>query len=127
ALHKGLVDDSRLDYAEVVDIIRATVTDGWVTAYELDELQTTVKTSKSLSPTSKKLIELFVGNEKKAWFGVGPYDLNSEHKKIAAEMVCDFLKNTRTTFFPKLDPHRVGIGLLRRIANPSLTDQDQGS
>ena len=42
-------------------------------------------------------------------------------------MVCDFLKNTRTTFFPKLDPHRVGIGLLRRIANPSLTDQDKGS
>jgi hypothetical protein len=127
ALYKGLSDDSRLDYPEVVDIIRATVADGMVTAYELGDLQTIVTTSKSLSPASKKLITLFVGEEKKPWFGVGPYDLKSEQKKTAAEMVCDFLKNPRTTFFPKLDPHRVGIGLLRRIANPSLLDQDKAS
>ncbi len=127
ALHKGVVDDSRLDYAEVVDIIRATVTDGWVTAYELDDLLTIVNTSRTLSATSRRLIELFVGDEKKPWFGIGPYDLNSDQKKLAAEMVCDFLKNTKTTFFPNLDPYRVGIGLLRRIANPSLTDQDKGS
>ncbi|MCC8972005.1 hypothetical protein [Bradyrhizobium brasilense] len=127
ALRKGLLDDSRLDYAEVVDIIRATVADGMVTAFELDDLTTIANTSRTLSPTSKKLITLFVGDEKKKWLGVGPYDLNSDQKKLAAEMVCDFLKNTRTTFFPKLDPHRVGIGILRRIAKPSLIDQDQAS
>jgi hypothetical protein len=127
ALRRGLVDDSRLDYAEVVDIIRATVADGMVTAFELDDLLTIVKTSKTLSPTSKKLITIFVGDERKRSFGVGPYDLNSDQKKLAAEMVCDFLKNTRTTFFPMLDPHRVGIGILRRIAKPSLMDQDQAS
>ena len=53
SLRKGLVDDSRLDYAEVVDIIRATVADGMVTAFELDDLLTIVNTSKTLSPTSK--------------------------------------------------------------------------
>jgi len=127
ALRKGLVDDSKLDYAEVVDIIRATVADGMVTAFELDDLLTIVNTSKTLSATSKKLITIFVGEEKKPWFGVGPYNLQSDQKKLAAEMICDFLKNTRTTFFPKLDPHRVGIGLLRRIANPSLIDQDKAS
>jgi hypothetical protein len=127
ALRKGLLDDSKLDYAEVVDIIRATVTDGLVTAFELDDLTTIANTSRTLSPASKKLITLFVGDEKKKWLGVGPYDLNSDQKKLAAEMVCDFLKNTRTTFFPKLDPHRVGIGILRRIAKPSLIDQDQAS
>ncbi|MTV12274.1 MULTISPECIES: hypothetical protein [Bradyrhizobium] len=127
ALRKGLLDDSKLDYAEVVDIIRATVADGMVTAFELDDLTTIANTSRTLSPTSKKLITLFVGDEKKKWLGVGPYDLNSDQKKLAAEMVCDFLKNTRTTFFPKLDPHRVGIGILRRIAKPSLIDQDQAS
>ncbi|MDA9528859.1 MULTISPECIES: hypothetical protein [unclassified Bradyrhizobium] len=127
ALGKGLADDSKLDYAEVVDIIRATVTDGMVTAFELDDLLTIANTSRTLSPTSKKLITLFVGDEQKKWLGIGPYDLNSDHRKLAAEMVCDFLKNTRTTFFPKLDPHRVGIGILRRIAKPSLIDQDQGS
>ncbi len=118
---------SKLDYGEVVDIIRATVADGVVTAFELDDLMTIVRTSKTLSPASKKLIFTFVGEETKPWFGVGPYDLQSDQKKLAAEMVCDFLKNTRTTFFPKLDPHRVGVGLLRRIANPSLLDQDQAS
>lgn len=127
ALTKGLADDSKLDYAEVVDIIRATVADGMVTSYELDDLLTILNTSKTLSATSKKLIEIFVGDEHKPWRGVGQYDLKSDHKKIASEMVCDFLINTRMTFFPKLDPHRVGIGILRRIANPSLIDQDQGS
>src|SRR5258708_7207130 len=82
ALSKGLSDDSRLDYPEVVDIIRATVADGMVTAFELDDLQSIVSTSRTLSPTSKKLITLFIGEEKKPWFGVGPYDLSSDHKKI---------------------------------------------
>ncbi|WP_441253365.1 hypothetical protein [Bradyrhizobium sp. 613_E4_N2_2] len=127
ALRKGLIDDSKLDYAEIVDIIRATVADGMVTAFELDDLTTIANTSRTLSPTSKKLITLFVGEEYKEKRGIGPYDLNSDQKKLAAEMVCDFLKNTRTTFFPKLDPHRVGIGILRRIAKPSLINQDQGS
>lgn len=98
-----------------------------VTAFELDDLTTIANTSRTLSPTSKKLITLFVGEEYKEKRGIGPYDLNSDQKKLAAEMVCDFLKNTRTTFFPKLDPHRVGIGILRRIAKPSLINQDQGS
>jgi hypothetical protein len=65
ALRKGLIDDSKLDYAEVVDIIKATVSDGMITAYELDDLTTIANTSRTLSPTSKKLITLFVGDEKK--------------------------------------------------------------
>ncbi len=54
ALRKGLIDDSKLDYAEIVDIIRATVADGMVTAFELDDLTTIANTSQNALPHLEK-------------------------------------------------------------------------
>jgi hypothetical protein len=42
-------------------------------------------------------------------------------------MVCDFLERSGAGRFPNLERDEVGVGMLMRICNPSILDQDKGS
>jgi hypothetical protein len=127
ALRKALSGDLTIEHAEAIDIIRATLSNGYVSASELDDLTTIKATSKSISPRTKKLLENFVAKAKGLDGGKGPYRLPTDKHVFAANMTCDFLQKTRRTAFPKLDLDEVGVGMLMRIASPGLVQQGDAS
>jgi hypothetical protein len=128
ALRKALLDDQRLDRDDVIDIIRATLADGFVTAFEISDLKFITANSRSLQPGLRQLLTTFTDSlEDEAAWPSGPFRLTTDKQKLAADMVCDFLKNARTTAFPKLNRDRFGIGLLMRIANPGFMSQRNAS
>jgi hypothetical protein len=126
ALRQALTDLT-IEHSEVVEMIRATLSDGNVSAEELDDLLYISGASRSVSPRSKALLEDFYGRVQLTTGGKGPYKLPSDKHQFAADMVCNFLKRSGTTYFPKLHRDKVGIGLLMRIANPSILRQGRAS
>ena len=127
AVRKGLADDLELSHPEVVSIIQSTLSNGIVSGAELDDLTHVAAVSRSISPRSRALLTNFVSQVKTTLGGPGPYWLRTDGHKYAAEMVCEFLKRSPGTYFPKLHRDDVGIGLLMRIANPGLLNQGQAS
>jgi hypothetical protein len=127
ALRKGLEGDLTIDFAEAVDIIRSALSDGFISANELADLSTIAVVSRSISPRSKALLHKYVTEVKSTVSGIGPYRLPLEKHRFAAEMVCDFLKRSSGSFFPRLHRDEIGIGLLMRIANPGILRQGQAS
>jgi hypothetical protein len=53
--------------------------------------------------------------------------LPSDKHLFAAKIVCDFLKRSGKTYFPKLHRDKVGLGVLMRIANPGSFRQGDAS
>jgi hypothetical protein len=126
-IRKGLADDLKLSHSEVVDIIRATLSDGIVNGSELDDLMYVSNTSRTISPRSKALMQAFATQVRSTVSGKGPFSLPTEKHKFAADMVCNFLQRTGRTSFPMLDRDEIGVGLLMRIANPGIIRQGSSS
>jgi hypothetical protein len=127
ALRKALAGDLRIEHEEVVDIVHATLSNGTVSSDELADLKTIAATSRSISPRSKALLENFVEQVNFTINGKGPFKLPSSKHVFAADMICNFLKRSGKTYFPKLHRDQIGVGLLMRIANPGILDQNQAS
>ncbi len=126
-LNAGLQDDLRLSHSEVVDIIRATLSNGNVSSEELDDLSTIADVSRTLSARSQRLLRTFVATIRTTMPGWGPYRLPTEMHRLAADMACDYLQRQGRTYFPKLERDEVGVGLLMRIARPGLMNQSAAS
>ncbi len=127
ALRQGLLDDLALNHSEVVNIIRSTLSNGIVSASELADLSTVAATSRTIPPRSKAMVQKFVASVKATVGGKGPYRLPTDKHVFAANMVCDFLRRSGRAYFPRLDRDEVGVGMLMRIANPSLLRQGEAS
>ena len=126
SLTKGL-SDRTLDHSEVFDIVRATLADGMITAHEVDDLNFIVSNGKSLEPRSKRLLTAVTDEVYFSSVGNGPYNFDSEQKRMAVETVRDFLMKNGRTYFPKLSRQHVGIGMLLRIGNPGMIRQGAAS
>jgi hypothetical protein len=120
------LEDRELSHAEVVNIVRSTLSDGVVNADEVKDLREIAHVSRTITPRSKKMLNM-VADKIAGTFGKGPYRLQSARQEYAAGMVCDFLERSGASRFPKLDRDEVGVGMLMRIANPGILNQDQGS
>jgi hypothetical protein len=127
SLNAGLDDDMALSHAEVVNIIRATLSDGIITQNEVNDLATILAVARSLQPRSRQMLQTLVDTVRKTASGKGPYRITSDRQTYAAGIICDFLERSGSARFPQLDRYEVGVGLLMRIANPSLIKQDQAS
>ncbi len=126
SLTKGL-SDRELDHSEVYDIIRASIADGMITSFEVDDLNFIAANAKSLKPKSKRLLTALTDEVYFSPVGNGPYHFDTEQKRAAAETVRDFLMKSGTTYFPKLSREQVGIGMLLRIGNPGMIRQGAAS
>jgi hypothetical protein len=127
ALKLALANDTKLDHSDVLNIIAATLSNGYVSPSELDDLSLVALTSGTISDRAKKLLLSFVSKVKSLPEGKGPYRLHTVQHVQAAKMACDFTLNTTRTAFPKLDLHEVGIGMLMRIGFPGLLRQGSAS
>jgi len=128
ALYKALIDDRYLSQVKVVDILYSTLSNGTMSTGELADLQMVAEKSRSIMPRSKKMLELFVEQGKSAKTNdLGPYELATPRHIYAAEAVCFFLKRMGHGKWPMLDRDEVGVGLLMRLAYPSLLSQKGSS
>jgi hypothetical protein len=127
ALTKALDGDLALSHAEVIEIIRASLSDGMVVANELHDLSAIATRSRTMSPRSKRLLEAFVKAVEATAGSKGPFQLPQEGQRVAANAICDFLKRSGGTYFPHLSREEVGIGLLMRVAKPGLMRQGSTS
>lgn len=117
----------KLSHAEIVNIVRSTLSDGIVSANEVNDLVTVSTKSKSIPPRSRKMLDTFVDKIRRTSRAKGPYALPSDKHRLAAEMVCDFLERSGASRFPRLDRDDVGVGMLMRIANTGIMQQDESS
>lgn len=123
AVYRALDDDGQYSHAEVISILRATLSDGMVQPYEMNDLKQIIATSTTMPPRSRKLLSSFFDKVDKIPAAKGPYTLPTDNHKFAAQAVCDFLEKSGGGVFSKLDRDEVGVGLLMRLANPGLMHQ----
>ena len=112
SLAKGL-SDSTLEHSEVFDIVRASLSDGMITSFEIDDLKFVANNSKSIEPRSKRLLNAIIDEVNYSPVGYGPYSYDTEQKSMAVETVRDFLMKNGRTYFPKLSRQHVGAGMGR--------------
>lgn len=127
ALKDGLAGDNRLTHSEGVTIIRAALRDGYVTATELSDIAAISATANFESARTKAMLFAFPALLGETNFGAGPYSLGTDRQKRAADLVCDFMERDGAGQFPQLNRDNVGIGLLMRLAKPSLMAQAKSS
>ncbi|WFU44325.1 hypothetical protein QA640_18890 [Bradyrhizobium sp. CB82] len=123
ALYKAVVGDHSLDHTEVVEILRATLANGFVSTSELDDLQMVAEKSNTIADRPKAMLKLFVSQAREKITKDGPYKLASAMHVFASNMACDFLRRRGNGYWPHLDRDAVGVGLLLRLAKPSLLRQ----
>jgi hypothetical protein len=126
ALREALMDDHLLSQSKVVEILRATLANGVISASELADLEMVATKSKSIMDRSKEMI-LYLVSEVGGRFGHPPIKFDSKSQLFAANMVCDFLKMRNHTRWTNLDRDEVGIGILLRIAKPGILHQRNAS
>lgn len=122
ALRAALADNHFLSHVMVVEILRATLSNGTVSTSELADLKMLAEKSKSIMPRSLTLLETFVKDAKDKIARLGPYRLDSS-RVLAANRVCDFLRLRGHGQWPTLDRDEVGVGILMRLAYPGLLRQ----
>jgi hypothetical protein len=127
ALREALLDDNKLNQSEVAEILRATLANGVIGESELADLKMVAARSKSIMDRSKKMLEYFAAQVRGSRFGGPPVKFSSDSQLFAANMVCDFLKMKGPTRWTNLDRDEIGIGMLLRIAKPSLLRQSDAS
>jgi hypothetical protein len=122
ALGAALSDSHFLSHVMVVEILRATLSNGVLSTNEVADLQMLAEKSRSIMPRSKTLLDSFVKMAKEKLEKLGPYILNSSGI-FAANRVCDFLKLRGRGKWPELDRDDVGVGILMRLGYPGLLRQ----
>jgi hypothetical protein len=122
ALRAALQDNHFLSHVMVVEILRATLSNGTVSTSELADLKMLAEKSKSIMERSQKLLESFVKDASDQITRHRPYRLNSAGV-YAANRVCDFLRRRGHGQWPTLDRDEVGVGILMRLAYPGLLRQ----
>jgi hypothetical protein len=123
----GLADDNKLSHADVINIIRSTLSDGVITPEEIKDLRAVSATAKSLEPRSRALLfKLATTLDSGATQGK-KLELRGDDQKIAAELICKFMQRSGNHYWPGLDRDQVGASLLMRVANPSTIDQNNAS
>ena len=127
ALYQALKDDHHLTHAKVVDILHSTLSNGTVSTSELADLEMVANKSRSIEERSRKMLELFVNEARSKRRTLGPYELDTPRHIYAADMVCEFLKRNGRGHWLTLDRNEVGVGLLMRLAYPSLLRQGQAN
>ena len=123
ALYKAVAGDHSLDHSEVVEILRAALANGTVSTSELDDLQMVAEKSNTIADRSKALLTLFVDKARSKITTYGPYSMPSAKHVFASGMACDFLNRRGNGAWPHLDRDEVGVGLLLRLAKPTLLHQ----
>jgi hypothetical protein len=123
ALYEALKDHHLLSQVMVVEILRSTLEDGIVTSEELADLKMLAENSKTIMPRSKAMLELFVKQVTEKINVSGSFVLISSQHIYAANLVCDYLRRMGRGSWPYLDRDQVGVGLLMRLAKPSLVAQ----
>ncbi|MHC2336546.1 hypothetical protein [Bradyrhizobium sp. USDA 4454] len=123
ALAKAVAVDHSLDHTEAVEVLRATLINGTVSTSELDDLEMVAEKSNTIADRPKAMLKLFVDQARSKITKYGPYKLPSAVHVFASGMVCDFLRRRGNGYWPHLDRDEVGIGLLLRLAKPSLLRQ----
>lgn len=126
AIGKAVNEDGNFSHADIVDIIRSTISDGVLTAIERDDLLTIANTARALLPKSKALLSFFADElEWRILAGRGTYPLNLDD--TTADRICNFLKRSSGSYFSGLDRNKVGVGLLLRAADPGLLNQGEAN
>ena len=120
------LSDKLLSHAEIVDVLRKTLDDGYLTQSEVADLVIIARTSETIMPRSRQMIN-YLTIAFTATILYGPIYFATEKQKYAANLVCDFLKRMGSPYFPKFDRDIVGIDLLLRVANPSIINQNQAT
>jgi hypothetical protein len=128
ALHEALKDHHYLNQVMVVEILRSVLADGVVSVEELADLKTIATKSNTIMPRSKAMLERFVAQvTDRINSGGRSFVLATSQHIYAANLVCDYLRRSGHPQWPYLDRDEVGIGLLIRLANPALIDQNRAS
>jgi len=122
ALYKALTADTQLSHSAVVDILYATLDNGTLSTSEIADLKMVAEKSRTIPDRSKKMLLMFV-TEATTNRSLGPYRLPTVEHVRAADIVCDFLKRSGHGLWPRLDRDEVGVGILMRLAYPSLLKQ----
>ena len=123
ALAKAVAVDHSLDHTEAVEILRATLVNGTVSTSELDDLEMVAEKSNTIADRPKAMLKLFVDQARSKITKDGPYKLASAVHVFASGMACDFLRRRGNGYWPHLDRDEVGVGLLLRLARPTLLRQ----
>jgi hypothetical protein len=126
ALREALIDENLLSQSKVVEILRATLANGIVSASELDDLKMVATKSNTIMDRSKKMI-LYLDSQVGGRFGGPPIKFDSKNQLFAANMVCDFLKMRNHTRWTNVDRDEVGVGILLRRAKPGILHQRNAS
>jgi hypothetical protein len=123
ALYKALAADTQLSHRAVVDILYATLDNGTLSTSEIADLKMVAEKSRTIPDRSKKMLNKFVEQAATANRRLGQYRLPTTEHVRSAEVVCDFLKKPGHGLWPRLDRDEVGVGILMRLAYPSLLKQ----
>jgi hypothetical protein len=116
------LDDHYLSHAEVVEVLRAAMSDGILSEQEIDDLVSVANTSETIMPRSKAML-LYLRKAADRVFGYGTINVSTGRQKAAADIIFDFMKRMGSPYFPKLDRDKVGIDLLLRVSNPNILNQ----
>jgi hypothetical protein len=122
AFRVALSDDRHLSHAEVVEVLRSAMNDGYLSEQEIDDLQVIANTSETIMPRSKAML-LYLRKAANLVYGYGPISVATSRQKYAADLIFNFMKRMGQNYFPKLDRDEVGIDLLLRVSNPNILNQ----
>jgi hypothetical protein len=121
------VADTKLSHADAINIVRSTLSDGYITQEEIDDLRAVAQRSVTLEIRSARLLNSLATTLD---FGADqgkPLELRSDAQKRAAEVVCKFMEGENNSHWRYLDRYQVGASLLMRIANPGAINQNDTS
>ncbi|MBB4365886.1 hypothetical protein GGD65_006955 [Bradyrhizobium sp. CIR18] len=122
AFRVALSDDKQLSHAEVVEVLRSAMKDGYLSEKEIDDLQVIANTSETIMGRSKAML-LYLRKAADLVYGYGPIIVATGRQKYAADLIFNFMKRMGQIYFPKLDRDEVGIDLLLRVSNPNILNQ----
>ena len=121
AFRVALSDDRHLSHAEVVEVLRSPMNDGYLSEQEIDDLQVIAKTSERSRIVPRRCYCTYV-TRRILFMDTGP-STSQRLLKYAADLIFSFMKRMGQNYFPKLDRDEVGIDLLLRVSNPNILNQ----
>ena len=116
------LEDKWLTHAEIVDVLKALLSDGELDGTEINDLMKIANTASTMPARSKSMLR-YLGLQAFNNKARGPIGIYTDRQKVAARMILGFLKGHGSPKFPNLDRDQVGIDLLYRVANPNVINQ----